>query len=397
MDHARETMKQTNRPIRVLVVFGVVAAAVGAGGWAGATALRSDVSANVCTAWKVVRSPYLRNANLFRVSASSSTDVWAVGDDGGAYPIIYHWNGTRWTADSQKQIAGVLYGISAITPSDAWAVGYLNHGGYPLTLTEHWDGTTWSVVPSPSPDQSDVLSDSVAVATNDVWAAGNYLPHASTTIQPLFLHWDGTKWQHVPEATGLVHGGIVSRIAAVSTGDVWAVGYQGTPTPFSTDALTEHWDGSIWSVVPAAPPPVMESSTLNGVAAISAHDVWAVAWGGAGSPYIEHWDGSAWSVVPSPTVTGVLFGVGAASTDDVWAVGDYGSNLAMDLTEHWDGSMWTQISTPAPGQQSALAAVTAISSTDLWAVGDYVDPSTGNSTPLALHSKGPCPQPEDRR
>ena len=41
-----------------------------------------------------------------------------------------------------------LYGATAISPTDVWAVGGYNFNG--RTLTEHWDGTSWSVIPSPS-------------------------------------------------------------------------------------------------------------------------------------------------------------------------------------------------------------------------------------------------------
>jgi len=39
----------------------------------------------------------------------------------------------------------VLNAVAAVLSSDVWTVGYLNYG----TLIEHWDGTKWSIVPSP--------------------------------------------------------------------------------------------------------------------------------------------------------------------------------------------------------------------------------------------------------
>jgi hypothetical protein len=81
-----------------------------------------------------------------------------------------------------------------------------------------------------------------------------------------------------------------------------------------------------WSVVPNHSPPGI-TGTLEGVAALSERDAWAV-----GSvqterralPLAEHWNGTAWSVVPTP-VDGrhirVLHDVSALAADDVWAVG----------------------------------------------------------------------------
>src|SRR5207253_7101542 len=90
---------------------------------------------------------------------------------------------------------------------------------------------------------------------------------------------------------------------AVSATDVWAVGFYG---PFSgpTHTLVEHWDGTSWSVVPS-PDPSASGSILYGITAVSANDVWAVGdypYGSAGGhvTLTEHWDGSSWSVVPSP-------------------------------------------------------------------------------------------------
>ena len=68
-----------------------------------------------------------------------------------------------------------------------------------------------------------------------------------------------------------------------------------------------------WTAVPSP-----STNELHAVTSISANDVWAVGVG----PITEHWNGTAWSVVPSPNVTnGKLLGVAAVSTNDVWAVG----------------------------------------------------------------------------
>src|SRR5205085_2469989 len=49
-----------------------------------------------------------------------------------------------------------LYAVSALSSSDVWAVGNNYDGGPVLvrTLIMHWDGTQWSVVPSPNPGSS---------------------------------------------------------------------------------------------------------------------------------------------------------------------------------------------------------------------------------------------------
>ena len=92
---------------------------------------------------------------------------------------------------------------------------------------------------------------------------------------------------------------------------------------------------------------------------------------------MEHWDGSAWSVVSSPnagTSHNYLNGVAAVSANDVWAVGYYvnGSNVDQTLVEHWNGSAWSVVSSPNAGTgDNDLYGVAAVSATDVWAVGYY--------------------------
>ena len=96
---------------------------------------------------------------------------------------------------------------------------------------------------------------------------------------------------------------VLTGVAAVSTSDVWAVGYYQSSSLYQT--VTLHWDGSAWNVVPS-PNVGSDSNYLNSVVAISANDVWAVGSYGDGTATSEtlvlHWDGSSWSVVPSPSV-----------------------------------------------------------------------------------------------
>ena len=61
------------------------------------------------------------------------------------------------------------------------------------------------------------------------------------------MHWDGSQWS-VVESPGPGKSNILSDVAALSANDVWAVGYE-TDINGHSLALIEHWDGSLWSVV----------------------------------------------------------------------------------------------------------------------------------------------------
>src|SRR6266851_991175 len=142
---------------------------------------------------------------------------------------------------------------------------------------------------------------------------------------------------------------------------------------------------AVWSVVPS-PSPGPSVNDLNGVASISANDVWAVGdfINAQDIPrtLIEHWNGTSWSVVTSPNGSkgsNFLFGVTAVSSTDVWAVGEF--NNTSTLTEHWNGHTWRVVSSPNGGtRDNVLNGVTAVSASDVWAVGDFLDSTSTSHT-----------------
>src|SRR5205814_6959443 len=109
-----------------------------------------------------------------------------------------------------------LYGLAAVSANDVWAVGGANQ-----TFTAHWDGSSWSTVPSPNPyGAGSGLRAVAAVATNDVWAVGQYDGIVLTE------HWNGTSW-NIVSSPGYSW---LSGVAAVASNDIWAVGYRANGT-----------------------------------------------------------------------------------------------------------------------------------------------------------------------
>lgn len=81
------------------------------------------------------------------------------------------WN--RVSSPNADSFDNQLFGIAVISSYDIWAVGW----DYPLdgdaaTLTEHWDGNSWTIVDSPSPHHAALLYSVSAISTNNVWAVG---------------------------------------------------------------------------------------------------------------------------------------------------------------------------------------------------------------------------------
>ncbi len=193
--------------------------------------------------------------------------------------------------------------------------------------------------PNPGAGTSNYLNGVSALATNDVWAVGNYV-NGSNNGQTLVEHWDGTAWSVMPSPNVGASTNELSALSALTINDVWAVGYFENGT--ARQALIEHWNGAVWSVI-ASPNPGAGGSWLFGVSALTNNDAWAVGYQYNGSndqTLLEHWNGSAWNVVTSSNLgaTAELIGVAAVSAGDVWAVGYYdnaGSSTDQTLAEQY--------------------------------------------------------------
>ena len=81
--------------------------------------------------------------------------------------LMLRWDGSLWSLDPSPTFnyISVLFSVTATGPDDVWAAGYYYDVGRRRTLTVHWDGAQWSVVPSPNPsDNNTKLTGIAAVA-----------------------------------------------------------------------------------------------------------------------------------------------------------------------------------------------------------------------------------------
>jgi hypothetical protein len=364
------------------------------------------------TAWRIFPSPNFGSGNneLYGIGVASANDVWAVGrhsDAAGYKTLSMHWDGSAWNIVSTPNVGSAfnqLFSVAALSPNDAWAVGASSDENVIYQpLIAHWDGTQWSIVSSAlAPGSSAFLYGIAAIAADDIWAVG-YIQIGFSAQQPLIMHWDGSSWSLVlSPSTSLANHDILWAVSAVSTNNVWASGS-------STDAVTgdystfiQHWDGNAWNIVPSPNPSGSIYNFVWGIEAVSADDIWVMGRAYDGSSYpslIEHWDGSAWSVTPSPSVQfyNEIYHASAISSTDVWAVGRYGGgfsdNVAMVM--HWDGSAWSVAANPNPPgatEDNFLYSVAALSSQDVWAVGSYFKDGRFQ-TLIERYSNVPCLTP----
>jgi len=139
---------------------------------------------------------------MYGVVAPAPNDAWAVGLSTTKAPpaesvtltLIEHWDGTAWQVVSSPNVGPTsifqsnrLFGITALSSTDIWAVGSsfaANGSGDQFTLVEHWDGTSWTISPTPDLGFSDTLFGGAAI-DGTVWLAGSYFggkPISSTLV-----------------------------------------------------------------------------------------------------------------------------------------------------------------------------------------------------------------------
>jgi hypothetical protein len=243
--------------------------------------------------------------------------------------LIAHWNGRRWDRVPTPAVPGYgqvsLFGIAAAATDDIWAVGYAEKASALVTrtVTEHWNGRRWRLVPSPSHGNTFALGSVAAARDGQAWAVGeNYF---GVNARPFVLHWNGRGWQRAD--TPLTANVGLSGVAAAGTGAVWAVG-----SVFS--GLTGHL-----------------------------------------RPYALHWNGHHWAGQAWPSTAGnddrQLTAITALRAGDFAAIGeDSGTAGALDYGElyaRWIGHRWSLL--PGGDDGVSLNAVTGIGSRCLWSVG----------------------------
>jgi hypothetical protein len=300
-----------------------------------------------------------------------------------------------WALVPSPSVPGVgqgLYGVTAISASDAWAVGdvYNQALGDQQTLTQHWDGIRWQTVPSPSVRSAyNHLTGVSGSSSTDVWAVGYTIDDRNYAWQTLILHWDGTHWSIVRGARLGTGYNAFTRVLALAPNDVWAVGYNGTSINFHT--LAEHWDGFSWKAIPTPGPGTYDA--LYGIAGTSASDLWAAGYYKKGgfiyNSLALHWNGTRWLEVESPNTSAYNWfnGVTATAPNDAWAVGyeyeDGDSAIAHPLIQRWNGISWSVIESPLvpDGHYTNLSDAAWISLTDVVSVGTTTDASD-NYDPL---------------
>ena len=290
----------------------------------------------------------------------------------------------------------IIRDITSIAPNDAWAVGdwwgTVNGVVQNFALTMHWNGTTWSLVPTPQPApcadcRNLALYGVDAVGPNDVWAAGGQTkraPDGFVGTHILVMHWNGSAWRvlETPVQVG-ASGDLIWSVTALAPNDVWFFGENiYSPQLRLGLAIAMHWDGSSFEftdvpIVNFVGSGSTSNNSLHAGSALSPDNIWAVGAGGDGDPLvcdlsqIHHWNGQTWTHVPSQPPDGCawhsLYAVEAVAPDDVWAGGETFDGDYHGLSLHWRGSTWVEEPTPI-----GIADFVAFARDDVYAFGGGV-------------------------
>ena len=248
---------------------------------------------------------------LYGVVAVSPSEAFAVGDGG----VILHRSGGSWTQMTSGTTQD-LRGVWAASPTDVWAVG---HAGTIL----RYNGSTWT------PITGVTASDCVAVwgaGASDVWVASTARVH----------HYTGSATWSMTSVAGTLLG-----LSGTGTNDIWLA---------TENAYLKHYTGTTWGTV---------MPTGGGADTFTVLATPAAVWTSNITPGSEalRLVGNTWS--PFGTSTTIFQGYWAAAAADVWGVGN-------TRVGRWNGTSWT-VAVPT-GNTNNLWGVSG-SGSDVYIVG----------------------------
>jgi hypothetical protein len=295
---------------------------------------------------------------------------------------------TRVTSPNRGTVASALQDVVMVPgTSTAWAVGYYydsNLAAY-RTMTQRFNGTSWSIVPSLNASATGYsqLNRVDATSTTNVWAIGS-----------LVERYNGTNWVAMSSPAGVAPRGL----DVVSPSEVWVAGYSGSA------ATVAQWKNGTWTTRYTQASTGRHLTVFEAIAVDASGQVWAVGWdrdydapGRPVSSLVVHYNGTSWTreATPNPANRNTLNDVVVLANGEVFAVGvaqdtSGGGITPRSLMLRRQGGTWSSLTVPKgeAGSQDQLLSVAAVSSTSVWSVGYYSSPSSGLYEPLLVHWTG---------
>jgi hypothetical protein len=147
------------------------------------------------------------------LQARTATDVWVVGwqrpDDGNSVPVAAHFDGTSWSKVPSPDVEDEFVKVLPVGANDVWAITRKS--------LAHWNGTAWTL--NPLPDQVDRGADLARDASGNLWVARGHYP-----VNGTLLRYGNGSWQEVAVPSGT----LVTDVAiAPGSSTVWGAGRKG--------------------------------------------------------------------------------------------------------------------------------------------------------------------------
>jgi hypothetical protein len=330
-------------------------------------------------AWTVTPTPNVDGASLTTLGAvdcSSANSCMAVGapviftstpPTGG--PLAERWDGASWQIVPTPRPPGSTFnslnGVSCPQPNVCFAVGSSTSSSGTTPLVELWNGTRWSIQPSPNVPNGTLggISCSGLVACT---AVGTVHDPSSGDSRPLAERWDPTGWhvQATPDPTGSQNDELVSVSCALRR-TCTAVGRSTTflaSGGTSISPLVERWFGRVnsWGLQSAPKPAGAESAAFAGVSCPDGPVCIAVGSTGLGTTnatlLAERRIGPTWSIQPLPDPPPDTFpprnfsAVSCPARRSCHAIGAAATQIPSGdlIAGHFDGGSW-RLESFAPG------------------------------------------------
>ena len=262
----------------------------------------------------------------------------------------------------------------------------------------------------------DLLHGITCRSASDCWAVGEslvpgffgipFVPVPGTPAQTLTEHWDGSSWSVVTSANSGFSENILDGVACSSASNCWAVGIDNNGSS-AYDALIEQYNGTVWSIAGGADP----SQQLNEL-----DGAWCGADGTCRAAGIQRGSAATQTLVEQTTPSGSwtsdsgadtsssqlngTTGITCTDDSDCWAVGEYdatGNFLFQTLVEMRTSAGWVVVPSADvdPTHPNVLWGVTCADAAECWTVGYATDKKGVNHTLVeGTATSPPAPLPD---
>ena len=314
--------------------------------------------------------------------------------------LVEHLSAGHWSIQPSPNVAAandnILLGVSCPTLGSCTAVGYTVANATVRALAEQWDGTTWTIEPTPIPAPGAwVELSGVSCPTSGACiAVGGYIKNSVIAQeQPLSETWNGSTWSLLPTPNPQAQNGSALSSVSCSSGVACTAGGDYAYADVDGSVFAFRWNGTTWTNQVQPNPQGQRLNSDNAVSCGAAAACTIVgSWVDNANnlrTLAQHWDGTAWVGLHPPNPVGSfsaqLYGVSCAVSSDCRAVGGWSGspngNPSVSLAEHWNGTQWSIDATPNPtgAQSSTLSAIDCRSPTGCVAVGNWSDGKVGRT------------------